>query len=383
MDKYITNFAINPDENTLKQFEECCSQDFVVKASLMPDAHSGYVAPIGSVLVTKDFVVPAWVGYDIGCGMIACKFDSSLLNKIKKNANEIFSLVQKKVPMGMGELNHIQNVSSQTKDEFKKLLIKFKEGEYDSEIFKFLKNKALSHLGTLGDGNHFIEIGETENKELWLVIHSGSRGIGHKVATHYMKEVSGEDKKFEDTFPIKSDSQLGKEYLNILDFGLEFALLNRLEMAYKVREVLREVIGDHNIDFELWTNKNHNHAIFENGHFTHRKGATPAKKGERGVIPGNMRDGCFLVEGLGNNEFLESSSHGAGRLMSRTQAKVNITLKEFEDSMKGIVGTIREGTIDEAPAAYKNVFDVMNAQKSSVKVISHIKPIINWKGSRR
>lgn len=382
MDKKVTNFAINPDENTLKQFNECCNCDFVVKASLMPDAHSGYVAPIGSVLVTKEFIVPAWVGYDIGCGMIACKFDSSLLDKVKKKSSEIFSCVQEKIPMGMGKINHTQNISSKTKEEFKKLLLRFKEGEYNREVYQFLKKKAVSHLGSLGDGNHFIEIGESDG-ELWLIIHSGSRGIGHKVATHYMKEVSGEDKKFEDTYPIKADSQLGREYLNILDFGLDFALLNRLEMAYKVRECLREVLCDNNIDFELWTNKNHNHAISEGETFIHRKGATPAKAGERGVIPGNMRDGCFLVEGLGSKEFLESSSHGAGRLMSRVQARKNITLSEFEDSMKGIVGTVREGTIDEAPAAYKNLFEVMDAQKKSVKVIAHIKPIINWKGGNK
>ncbi len=382
MNKQITNFAIDPDENTISQFEHCCKWDFVIKASLMPDAHSGYVAPIGSVLVTKDFLVPAWVGYDIGCGMIACKLDNKLLEKIKKNSKKIFDKVKEEIPMGMGKVNHTQNISNETKEKFKELLNKFKEKEYNPQVYKFLKNKALSHLGSLGDGNHFIEIGESKDKELWLVIHSGSRGVGHTVATHYMKQVSNKDKDYEDTYPIKYDSQLGKEYLNILEFGLEFALLNRLEMANKVIKVLREIFENETINFELWTNKNHNHAIFENGNFTHRKGATPAKKGEHGVIPANMRDGCFLVEGLGNKEFLESSSHGAGRILSRTEAKKTITMKEFKDSMKGITGTIENGTLDEAPKAYKNIYDVMEKQKDSVKIISHIKPIINWKGSR-
>ena len=170
--------------------------------------------------------------------------------------------------------------------------------------------------------------------------------------------------------------------MNILDFGLEFALLNRMEMAYKVRDVLREVLNISNLDFSMWTNKNHNHAIFEGEYLIHRKGATPAKKGERGVIPGNMRDGSFLVEGFGDKDFLESSSHGAGRIYSRVQAKKNISMKEFKDSMEGICGTVTFETLDEAPQAYKNINLVMEVQKSSVKIIKHLKPIINWKGEK-
>ena len=174
-------------------------------------------------------------------------------------------------------------------------------------------------------------------------------------------------------------SQLGKEYLNILDFGLEYALLNRLEMSYKIIEILEGVLGG-KLKTELFVNKNHNHAIFEKGKYIHRKGATPAKKGERGIIPGNIRDGTFLVKGLGNSKFLNSSSHGAGRLLSRQSARQKITMKEFEESMKGIRGTISSRTLDEAPMAYKNISDVMNAQKKSVKIIKHITPLINWKG---
>lgn len=401
MKKQITNFAIELDDNTKNQFEHCCEQDFVVSASLMPDAHIGYVAPIGSVLVTKDYLVPAWVGYDIGCGMIACKIIGVSFDKVKEKANQIYLEVNKVIPMGEGKYNHIQDVSKETKEKFKELLNKFKEKEYNEEVFRFLKNKALSHLGTLGGGNHFIELGYDSEKNIWLIIHSGSRGVGHTVATKYMKKASGKSKGYEATHPIKVDSLEGREYLNILDFGLEFALQNRLEMAYKVRDILREVVGK-NVNFELWCNKNHNHAIKietqdlrgelvkpkeskesdtnETQYYIHRKGATPAKKGERGVIPANMKEGCFLVEGLGNRDFIESSSHGAGRKMSRTQAKNSITMKNFKEQMQGIVGTISEKTLDEAPDAYKNIYDVMEKQKESVKVLEHVKPIINWKG---
>jgi len=175
------------------------------------------------------------------------------------------------------------------------------------------------------------------------------------------------------------NSKLGKEYLNFLDFGLEYALLNRLEMSYNVIETIEEILGE-KLKTELWVNKNHNHAIKEKSYYIHRKGATPAKKGERGIIPGNMRDGSFLVVGLGNKNFLNSSTHGAGRALSRKEAKEKISMQEFQKSMEGIKGTISLKTLDEAPMAYKDINRIMKAQEKSVKIIKHILPIINWKG---
>jgi tRNA-splicing ligase RtcB len=180
MKKQVTNFAIDLEDGAQKQFEECLSHDFVTAGSLMPDAHKGYAAPIGSVLITKGKVVPAWVGYDIGCGMIAVKLKGALKENIEKHRKEIFSIVQKIVPMGMAEYNHINNISDETKEKFKILLDEFKKGEYDESVYKYLKDKALCQLGTLGSGNHFIELGYDENEDVYLVIHSGSRGIGHK-----------------------------------------------------------------------------------------------------------------------------------------------------------------------------------------------------------
>lgn len=379
MNKPITNFAIDIDDQTQKQFDECCSQEYVHKASLMPDAHSGYVAPIGSVFYTKNYVVPAWVGYDIGCGMIALKFKNIEMQRINERKDEIYDLVKKTIPMGTGKVNHIKDVSDTTKKKFKELLNKFREGKYDEDVYKFIKNKALSHLGSLGSGNHFIELNYFED-ELWLVIHSGSRGIGKKAAKIYMIKSSNDENNYESTNPIKIDSKVGQEYMNLLDFGLDFALLNRMEMAYKLKDCLIQIFNKPEIDFELWTNKNHNHAIYEKEYLVHRKGATPAKKGEKGVIPANMRDGSFLVEGLGNERFLFSSSHGAGRKLSRSEAKKKFNLQEFQDSMSGIKGTVNERTIDECPMAYKDIFEVMQAQKDSVRIIKHLKPIINWKG---
>ena len=394
--KQITNFAIDLDEQTQKQFENCYNKKFVISASLMPDAHKGYVAPIGSVFITKDYIIPSWVGYDIGCGMIACKFKKKdILKQIKKYDFHIFDQVKSVIPMGQGNISKHNKITQETKIQFKELIKNLKEKEYNKEIFKLLNTQSLAHLGTLGSGNHFIELGfidtqENQNKkeeqeinqdEVWVIIHSGSRGIGHKIATHYMKIAANKKDKFEETYPLKIDTREAKEYLNILEFTQEFALLNRLEMAYKVRDVLRETLNDKILDFELWINKNHNHAIEQNNNtFIHRKGATPAKKGEKGIIPANMKDGSYLVEGKGNKDYLESSSHGAGRKLSRAKARKTLNLENFKKDMKNIIAETNKDTIDESPQAYKDINEVMKAQEKSVKVIAHIKPLINWKG---
>ncbi len=397
MEKKIYNYGLDVDEKTLEQFKDCWSEDFVISAALMPDAHLGYAAPIGAVLKTKGFVVPAWVGFDIGCGLIAIKIKGKdLIEKVRKNQDQIYNQILKKIPMGVGKYNQINRVTDKTKKAFEDLLKRFKKNPHNKNILNYLKTASIKHLGTLGSGNHFIELGydsqgdtpfakpqkkEILGKELWLVIHSGSRGVGHTVAKKYMIGASGSKNKneYEKTFPLDVNSDLGKEYLNVLEFGLEYALLNRLEIAYRFVEILSEILGE-SLKYEIWVNKNHNHAVYEDGYLIHRKGATPAKKNERGIIPGNMRDGSFLVEGKGNSKFLNSSSHGAGRSISRKGAKKKYTLEDFKKSMRGIKGTISNRTIDELPMAYKNFFKVMDAQKESVKTIKHLKPIINWKG---
>ncbi|MFT4325900.1 MAG: RtcB family protein [Candidatus Woesearchaeota archaeon] len=379
------------DERTIAQFNDCIKEPYVVDAALMPDAHSGYVAPIGSVLVTKGFVVPSWVGYDIGCGVTAVRLHAKDLQKnILENRDEIYKEVQKVVPMGLGKLHNTSDIHRESIETFNNLLKILESRPHDPEVLSWIKKKALPCLGTLGEGNHFLELGfatdefsGADTDEAWIIVHSGSRNVGHKVAEKYMKKSSGKEQGFEETHPLDVKSQMGQEYLAMLDFGLEFALLNRLEMAKSAIEAI-ETIVKQKIEFVLWTNKNHNHAIPKrkllSTVYVHRKGATPAKRGEKGVIPGNMRDGCYLVVGKGNKKFLESSSHGAGRKMSRSAAKKSISMKDFKDSMQGITGTIAEGTLDEAPDAYKNISKVMDLQKESVLVLSHIKPVINWKG---
>lgn len=401
-------FAKNLDNSTLQQFQNCVKENYVTDAALMPDAHYGYVAPIGSVIVTKKYIIPSWVGYDIGCGVTAIKLEGqNILEKIKEKRNQIYEIVNKNTPMGLGKLNAEHKISKENKEEFKKILKKLEENKIDSNLFDWVKRKALSNVGSLGHGNHFIELNEeseiqNESKKnntkiksksssnvVWLIVHSGSRNVGHHVAEHYMKkaqELNEKDKtklneSAEKTYPLNFTTKIGKEYLAALDFCLKLALLNRIEIGNKVIENIENVLGE-KVKKTIWTNKNHNHAqkIGKSDKFIHRKGATPSKKGEKGIIPGNMRDGCFLVIGKGNKKFLESSSHGTGRRISKTQAKKEITLDQFKETMKGITATIDTGTIDESPFAYKNIYEVINEQKESIKLYKYLKPIINWKG---
>ena len=378
LDKPIYDHSLDPDDTTHEQFHSCASCDFVDEAALMPDAHVGYVAPVGAVLKTTEYLVPAWVGYDIGCGVTAVKTNLDRAT-VEKNADAIYKAVNDAVPMGQGRYNHYQDISDEAQASFDTMLDAFLRKPYHNDIKAFLKGSAIKHIGSLGSGNHFIEIDYDQDNNAWIVVHSGSRGVGYKVAKRYMERSAGTIKDYEATHPIHEDSELGKEYRNILDFGLSFASENRLEMVRTVANTLKSVLND-DVTWTMWTNKNHNHAIKEDNHYVHRKGATPAKDGERGVIPANMRDGSFLVTGKGEPTFLESSSHGAGRTMSRTGAKNTISLEDFKDTMKGVVGWIDERTLDEAPQAYKDIQTVLNAQQQSITVEKHLKPSINWKG---
>lgn len=238
--------------------------------------------------------------------------------------------------------------------------------------------KMCKQLGTLGGGNHFIEIGENKSNEIGITIHSGSRNPGHTIGGYYMNLAKKEGTKFGKglgLFHIKSE--LGKAYYTDMLWAQEYALQNRKIMINKILECLK--IHDYNTT-EL-INENHNHAIIKNNNVLHRKGATPAEKDQLGIIPSNQRDGVYITRGLGNDEYLNSASHGAGRCKSRKKAKKDITMQDFEKQMKGIVCKINNDVLDEAPDAYKNINEVLAAQDGIlVDVIDHFKPIIVVKG---
>jgi tRNA-splicing ligase RtcB len=251
----------------------------------------------------------------------------------------------------------------------------------------FHQKGGFKQLGTLGGGNHFIEIGHDEDQKVWIIVHSGSRNVGHSTAQHYMSTAAymhtGKFKAKEGHFWFDATSKPGKNYLMDMNLCLAFALKNRVYILDSVETAIQSVIGnkDHMLTHTM-INKTHNHIEFvgDGLGYVHRKGATQAYEGTLGVIPGNMRDGSFIVKGLGNRDSLYSSSHGAGRNLGRKKAKELIKLEDFVSQMDGIVAKVTEGTKDESPSAYKDIFQVMEDQKYLVKVLHHIKPIINVKG---
>jgi tRNA-splicing ligase RtcB len=284
---------------------------------------------------------------------------------ISAHAESIFSALYCAIPTGFNHNRHNSRWDSQHLPRTKAL---------DA---MFSKN-GLKQLGSLGSGNHFIEIGAAEDERIWIIIHSGSRNLGHSVATHYMKLAAG-GKAREGHFGFSTRSQEGKDYLKDLNFCLEFALANRFEMIRRVVNEMQHFCSGE-ADWNQLINRNHNHAEEKDGLWIHRKGATQAEAGMRGVVPGNMRDGSFIVEGKGNVEALWSSSHGAGRVMGRKAAKRQIKLNEFSASMVGIVAKVDRQTLDEAPFAYKNIDEVMRLQKDLVTVLYRVRPLINIKG---
>ena len=352
------------EPEALAQFESAIEQPFTIRGVLLPDVHTGYSLPIGSVIATDSVIVPAWVGYDIGCGMCAIPTTFKKEDVVACSAS-IFNGIYKKVPTGFAH-----NLHATSWDRSNIACTPFLDAIY-------LEGGA-KQLGSLGSGNHFIEIGYDEDNRIWIVIHSGSRNIGHKTATHYMKLVSGDGKAREGHFAFGIESDYGKNYIRDMNFCLEFALENRMQIALKVESVIQSFMaGD--CEYNELINRNHNHAELYEDMWVHRKGATHSLKDMMGVIPGNMRDGSFIVKGKGNPESLWSSSHGAGRVMGRKQAKETLDEEYFVQQMHEIACKTLDN-LDESPMAYKNIFEVMDLQKDLVDIVHHIRPIINIKG---
>lgn len=366
------------DPKAINQFFEALKQPTVVQGALMADAHLGYALPIGAVMAVRDHVYPAWVGYDKGCGVYACRttFPRSL---IEERADLIFEAIYDRIPVGFKHHDHDQVW------HFPLSAIDINPSPWFTEMFN--DTGGLKQIGTLGGGNHFIELDYDEEDNVWIVIHSGSRNVGHKTATHYMKAASPDGKAREGHFPLNVASMLGQDYINDLKFCLVFAKANRAAMAREVVFAVQQcgVPGCRASESKFDTiNRNHNHAEFrpmqQGTLWVHRKGATHAEKGMLGVIPGNMADGSYIVLGSGNPLSLYSSSHGAGRVSSRREAKEKLEMSDFQEQMQGIKAKVTRGTLDESPGAYKNIKDVLEAQKDLITVQRHLKPIINIKG---
>jgi tRNA-splicing ligase RtcB (3'-phosphate/5'-hydroxy nucleic acid ligase) len=366
-------YKIFADVNTiefgaLQQFVDTMNQPSVTYGALMPDVHQGYTVPIGCVFNSDGVIFPSAVGFDIGCGCcaISTTFDAQ---EVRENAQKIYDAILSRIPVGF---NHHGARHPLYKEDLTNI---------SSSMHQiYLEKQGWLQCSSLGSGNHFCEIGVDDKDTVWIIIHSGSRGVGHGCAEHYMKLASPNGKASEGFFGFDVNSKNGMNYIKDMNWCLEFALQNRNLMMHDILDVI-ESFGIVGMIDNTFINRNHNHAETKDGkNWIHRKGATHAEYDMLGVVPGNMRDGSFIVRGLGNPDSLCSSSHGAGRVMGRGQAKKVLDEEVFKTTMGGIIANVSRSSLDESPMAYKDIFDVMDAQSDLVEIVAHVKPILNIKG---
>jgi len=348
--------------------------------ALMPDAHLGKGSMVGSVIATKDAVIPATVGVDIGCGMMAVKtpFKSGILDR---KLPELRHEIERAIPVGFNAYKESVDEASYWDgwDEFDEL----HKGVQDR------KRKAMVQLGTLGGGNHFIEVCIDTEDNVWLMLHSGSRNIGKELAErhiataktlHRLNELPSPDL----AYFIQGTPEF-KAYWHDLDWAQKYAMKNREIMMKRLLKSFNRMFNDKR-EFrpEIAVNCHHNYVAVEEHYgdkvFVTRKGAINAEEGRYGIIPGSMGAKSFIIKGTGNPESFNSCSHGAGRKMSRTKAKAKFTREDLEKQTMGVECRKDKGVVDEIPGAYKDIEKVMHAQRDLVEVVAELKQVVCVKG---
>jgi tRNA-splicing ligase RtcB len=373
------NHALSTDEhNMLRNVSRLpCLYKHV---ALMPDAHLGIGSMVGSVVATKDAVIPATVGVDIGCGMAAIKtpFKSSILEGRLKDLRH---QIERTIPVGFNE--HKEAVDESLAWEGWKSFDKLHKG------VQHRKGKAMKQLGTLGGGNHFLEVCLDTEDYVWLMLHSGSRNIGNEVASRHIETAKSLHKLSELPDPnlayfIQGTEEF-KNYWRDLEWSQAYAFKNREIMMKRLLKQFNRMFNDGE-DFtpEISVNCHHNYVSpeihFGEEVYVTRKGAIRADQGMYGIIPGSMGAKSFIVSGLGNAQSFNSCSHGAGRKMSRTAAKKAFTREDLERQTAGVECRKDAGVIDEIPSAYKDIDEVMRNQSDLVEVVAQLKQVVCVKG---
>jgi tRNA-splicing ligase RtcB len=372
------------EDGALAQVRNLANLPFVFKhIAIMPDSHLGYGMPIGAVMATQGVIIPNAVGVDIGCGMCAVK--TSLTDLSQDALKKILGGIRSKIPAGFSKHNQRQDESLMPSLDH----LIYLGGSVVADNY----DRAMQQLGTLGGGNHFIEIQKGDDGYIWLMIHSGSRNLGHTVAKGYNKAATVLHRKWHTSVPEKwqlaflpLDSDEGQAYLKEMQYCVEYAFANRKLMMDRTLNCVREVVGNEVSAYRI-INVAHNYAAMEN-HFdenvmVHRKGATSARNGQFGIIPGSQGTSSYIVEGKGNPESFGSCSHGAGRLMSRTAAKNTLNLESEKKRLDdhGVIHGMRNvKDLDEAPGAYKDIKTVMRNQEDLVSIEVELKPLAVVKG---
>lgn len=355
-------FADNLEVSAEGQIKALCEQPFVAgsKIRIMPDVHAGKGCTIGTTMTIGDYIVPNLVGVDIGCGMLTVR-----LKEKRINLPELDSFIRQNIPYG-------RDVRERTHRSHGRINLE--------ELLCYKKidtRRAKESLGTLGGGNHFIEIDKDDEGNLYLVIHTGSRNLGLRVAEFYQKiaynSIGGREQT-EIPYELAPLTGQDKEhYLQDMEFMQRFAELNRCI----IKEIILDGLKLHETDSFTTV-----HNYIDINEMILRKGAVSAKLNERLLIPINMRDGSLICTGLGNEDWNYSAPHGAGRRFSRTEAENKFTLSEYKKQMTGIYTTsVSKDTLDECPMAYKPIEDILKNISKTVRVEGIIKPIYNFKAS--
>ncbi|MBA4091241.1 MAG: RNA-splicing ligase RtcB [Sphingobium sp.] len=386
--------GVSVEDGARAQLMRAAQMPFVFKhVAAMPDVHVGIGATVGSVIPTKGAVIPAAVGVDIGCGMMAAR-TSLVASDLPDNLEAIRSAIEQAVPhgrsVGRGQRDHgswgspppaIVEAWATLAQRFDRLTDKHPR----------LKNtNNLVHLGTLGTGNHFIELCLDEEQRVWVMLHSGSRGVGNAIGTFFIELAKQDMRKWhinladEDLAYFPEGTDHFDDYVEAVGWAQDFAALNRRMMMTNVIAALRGQIAKP-FDAEMEAVNCHHNYVQRENHFGQnilvtRKGAVRAAKGVMGIIPGSMGAKSFIVRGLGNPESFDSCSHGAGRVMSRTAAKKLVTLDEHIADTAGVECRKDEGVIDETPKAYKPIEAVMAAQSDLVEIVHTLKQVVCVKG---
>jgi len=368
------------------QLENISEMPFVFHhVAVMPDCHLGKGATVGSVIATKGAIIPAAVGVDVGCGMVAVR-TKFFARDLPDNLNQLREGIERRIPLGAGVGNKkFTNTALERIGELNAAATQ----DYD-KVDRNWRNA----LGTLGSGNHFIEICLDENDQVWVVLHSGSRGIGNRLATKHIKiaqrlmEEQAVELKDRDLAFLNENTPEFEAYMTDLLWAQDFARLNREEMMDRVLKELSYVFydeGGHEPEMEIERINCHHNFTQQEQHFGNavwitRKGAIQMRKDQKGIIPGSMGTRSYVVSGLQNPFSFNSAPHGAGRRFSRGEAKRRFTLADLKQSMGDISFRPSKSLIDEIPQAYKDIDEVMENSRELVHVDHVLRQVVNIKG---
>jgi tRNA-splicing ligase RtcB len=371
----------------MQQLRNISSLPWISGLAVMPDVHLGKGATVGSVIAMKGAVCPAAVGVDIGCGMSAVK-TSLTARDLPDNLGRLRSRIEEAIPVGRGahaeavDPNSLNGFQSAGWDDF------WSRFDGIAEAVKWRRERAMSQMGTLGGGNHFIEVCTDTSGAVWLMLHSGSRNIGKELAEHHMGVARtlphNQGLVDHDLAVFISDTPQMGDYRQDLFWAQEYAKNNRAVMMALFQNVLRKEFARAKVTFDPVISCHHNYVSEEryDGQdlLVTRKGAIRAGAGEFGIIPGSMGTGSYIVKGLGNERAFNSASHGAGRKMSRTAAKKKFGVRDLEEQTRGVECRKDSGVVDEIPGAYKPIEKVMAQQTDLVEVVAQLKQVVCVKG---